>query len=79
MKDMKQLINKWGESMLFSLLMALCLTWTFTACSDDKDNEYISDTQLSILEDNRTSLSYLLKTLPLEQRRELFRKPARRY
>ena len=61
MKDMKQLINKWGESMLFSLLMALCLTWTFTACSDDKDNEYISDTQLSILEDNRTSLSYLLK------------------
>ena len=24
MKDMKQLINKWGESMLFSLLMALC-------------------------------------------------------
>ena len=59
MKDMKQLINKWGESMLFSLLMALCLTWTFTACSDDKDNEYISDTQLSILEDNRTSLSYL--------------------
>ena len=41
MKDMKQLINKWGESMLFSLLMALCLTWTFTACSDDKDNEYI--------------------------------------
>ena len=61
MKDMKQLINKWGESMLLSLLMALCLTWTFTACSDDKDNEYISDTQLSILEDNRTSLSYLLK------------------
>lgn len=41
MKDMKQLINKWGESMLLSLLMALCLTWTFTACSDDKDNEYI--------------------------------------
>ena len=28
---------------------------------DDKDNEYISDTQLSILKDNRTSLSYLLK------------------
>ena len=25
MKDMKQLINKWGESMLLSLLMAL---WT---------------------------------------------------
>lgn len=50
-----------GREYALSLLMALCLTWTFTACSDDKDNEYISDTQLSILEDNRTSLSYLLK------------------
>ena len=62
MKDMKQLINKWGESMLFFPSDgAFASHGLFTACSDDKDNEYISDTQLSILEDNRTSLSYLLK------------------
>lgn len=58
---MKQLINKWGGStMLLSLLLVCCLTGIFAACDDIKD-EYITDTQLSILQEKRTSLNYLLK------------------
>ena len=52
MKDMKRIIN---------LLMICCLICSFTACSDDNDNEYITDTQLSLLEYSRGALSYLLK------------------
>lgn len=58
---MKQLINKWrGSTMFLSLLFLCCLTGVFTACDDIKD-EYIADTQLSILQENRASLTYLLK------------------
>lgn len=61
MENMKQLINKWGGStMLLSLLFICCLTTVFTACDDIKD-EYLSDTQLSILQEKCASLNYLLK------------------
>lgn len=58
---MKQLMNKWGGStMLLSLLLSFCLTGIFAACDEIKD-EYIADTQLSILQEKKTSLDYLLK------------------
>ena len=58
---MKCLTNKWREgAMLLSFLLISCLAGIFTAC-DDIEDEYITDTQLSILQGNRTSLNYLLK------------------
>lgn len=58
---MGKLINKWGRStMLLSFLLVCSLTGIFTACDDIKD-EYITDTQLSILQEKRESLNYLLR------------------
>ena len=58
---MKCLTNKWREgAMLLSFLLISCLAGIFTAC-DDIEDEYITDTQLSILQENRASLNYLLK------------------
>lgn len=58
---MKGLTNKWREgAMLLSFLLISCLAGIFTAC-DDIEDEYITDTPLSILQENRTSLNYLLK------------------
>ena len=58
---MKCLTNKWREgAMLLSFLLISSLAGIFTAC-DDIEDEYITDTQLSILQENRTSLNYLLK------------------
>ena len=57
---MKCLTNKWREgAMLLSFLLISCLAGIFTAC-DDIEDEYITDTQLSILQENRASLNYLL-------------------
>ena len=58
---MKQIMNIWRETTLLSFLLALCLMCTFAACSDKDDAEYITDTQLSILQENRASLKYLLE------------------
>ena len=45
---MKCLTNKWREgAMLLSFLLISCLAGIFTAC-DDIEDEYITDTQLSI-------------------------------
>ena len=53
---MKCLTNKWREgAMLLSFLLISCLAGIFTAC-DDIEDEYITDTQLSILRESRTSL-----------------------
>ena len=58
---MKCLTNKWREgAMLLSFLLISSLAGIFTAC-DDIEDEYITDTQLSILRESRTSLNYLLK------------------
>lgn len=58
---MKQLIYKWrGNAMFLSFLLICCLTGIFTACEDIKD-EYVTDTQLSILQEKRSALNYLLK------------------
>lgn len=58
---MKRLTNKWREgAMLLSFLLISSLAGIFTAC-DDIEDEYITDTQLSILRESRTSLNYLLK------------------
>lgn len=58
---MKQLIYKWrGNAMFLSFLLVCCLTGIFTACEDIKD-EYVTDTQLSILQEKRSALNYLLK------------------
>lgn len=58
---MRQLINKRsGSTLLLSLLLIFCLTGLFSACDDIKD-EYVTDTQLSILQEKRASLNYLLK------------------
>ena len=58
---MKCLTNKWREgAMLLSFLLISSLAGIFTAC-DDIEDEYITDTQLSILQENRASLNYLLK------------------
>lgn len=58
---MKRLTNKWREgAMLLSFLLISSLAGIFTAC-DDIEDEYITDTQLSILQESRTSLNYLLK------------------
>lgn len=46
--------------MLLSLLTVFCLAGIFTACDDIKD-EYIADTQLSVLQSNREAMTYLLK------------------
>ena len=46
--------------MLLSFLLISSLAGIFTAC-DDIEDEYITDTQLSILQESRTSLNYLLK------------------
>ena len=46
--------------MLLSFLLISSLAGIFTAC-DDIEDEYITDTQLSILQENRASLNYLLK------------------
>lgn len=58
---MKRLTNKWREGTVFlSFLLMFCLAGIFTAC-DDMEDVYITDTQLSILQENRESLNYLLK------------------
>ena len=58
---MKCLTNKWREgAMLLSFLLISSLAGIFTAC-DDIEDEYMTDTQLSILQESRASLSYLLK------------------
>ena len=58
---MKCLTNKWREgAMLLSFLLISRLAGILTA-SDDIVDEYITDTQLSILRESRTSLNYLLK------------------
>ena len=58
---MKCLTNKWREgAMLLSFLLISSLAGIFTAC-DDIEDEYITDTPLSILQESRTSLNYLLK------------------
>lgn len=63
---MKCLTNKWREgAMLLSFLLISSLAGIFTAC-DDIEDEYITDTQLSILRESRTSLNYLLKIQPTE-------------
>ncbi len=49
--------NNAGVRYLFMLICMCCL---FTACSEDKDVKYITDTHLSILQKNRESLLYLL-------------------
>ena len=49
-----------GGLFVFSFLLISCLAGIFTAC-DDIEDEYITDTQLSILQESRTSLNYLLK------------------
>ena len=55
---MKRLTNKWREgAMLLSFLLISSLAGIFTAC-DDIEDEYITDTQLSILQESRTSLNY---------------------
>ena len=47
---MKCLTNKWREgAMLLSFLLISSLAGIFTAC-DDIEDEYITDTQLSILQ-----------------------------
>lgn len=61
-ENMKQLINKLGERTILSLFLVLCLTCLFVGCSDDNDDQqYITDTHLSLLQNSQTSLSYLLK------------------
>lgn len=57
---MKQSIHTTGKKFFFFLLLATCLGFTFFACTDKDDAEYITDTQLSILEESRASLEYLL-------------------
>ena len=46
--------------MLLSFLLISCLAGIFTAC-DEIEDEYITDSQMSILQENRASLNYLLK------------------
>nr|WP_294083749.1 DUF4972 domain-containing protein [Proteiniphilum sp. UBA5384] len=58
---MRQINNKQSNSMFLVLLMIFCLAGAFSACSEDDKNEYITDTQLSILQENHASLTYLLK------------------
>ena len=79
MKNMKCLTNKWREgAMLLSFLLISSLAGIFTAC-DDIEDEYITDTQLSILQENRTSLNYLLKTQLTELLPAPIPKPERIY
>lgn len=76
---MKCLTNKWREgAMLLSFLLISSLAGIFTAC-DDIEDEYITDTQLSILRESRTSLNYLLKIQPTELLPEHILKPERIY
>lgn len=48
------------HSLLVALIM-LVAGCCLIACDDDNDEEYITDTQLSVLQDNRASLTYLLR------------------
>ena len=58
---MKRLTNKWREgAMLLSFLLISSLAGIFTAC-DDIEDEYITDTQLSILQESRTSLKLFIE------------------
>lgn len=76
---MKRLTNKWREgAMLLSFLLISSLAGIFTAC-DDIEDEYITDTQLSILRESRTSLNYLLKIQPTELLPGHILKPERIY
>lgn len=59
--NMKQLSNKLGESSLLSLFLVLCLACSFAGCTDTNyDRQYINDTHLSVLQESRASLKYLL-------------------
>lgn len=59
--NMKQLVNKLGGSSLLSLLLVLCLTCSFVGCTDTNyDRQYINDTHLSVLQESRATLKYLL-------------------
>ena len=51
-------MERGSNAPLFLLISSLA--GIFTAC-DDIEDEYITDTQLSILQENRASLNYLLK------------------
>ena len=65
--------------MLFSLLMALCLTWTLQLVRMIKIMNIYLIRNLAYRGQSDFFIIFVEKTLPLEQRRELFRKPARRY
>ncbi|WP_203558258.1 DUF4972 domain-containing protein [Bacteroides sp. 224] len=59
---MKQLINKTAARHLLSLALIVCMACLWSGCSDDNDVEFITDTSLSILQENRASLEYLLSS-----------------
>ena len=48
--------------MLLSFLLISCLAGIFTAC-DDIEDEYITDTQLSILQENRASFELFIEEI----------------
>nr|WP_320059118.1 DUF4972 domain-containing protein [uncultured Bacteroides sp.] len=57
---MKLLCRKNIDNICLWVLLILCLFGTFAGCSDDKDVKYVTDTHLSILQESRKSLVYLL-------------------
>ena len=54
------IINKIRNSRYIFLLSTLCLLCLFTSCTDENNGGYITDTNLSILQENRESLVYLM-------------------
>ena len=62
---MKCLTNKWREgAMLLSFLLISSLAGIFTAC-DDIEDEYITDTQLSILRESRYVIELFIEKFNL--------------
>ena len=60
-------IIKWREGANAPLFPPDFLVWQgYLPLVDDIEDEYITDTQLSILQESRTSLNYLLKIQPME-------------
>ncbi|MCD8041495.1 MAG: DUF4972 domain-containing protein [Tannerellaceae bacterium] len=57
---MKQFIDKLGKYQILPFIFILSLVVSFGACSDDNE-EYFENTPLSILEDRREALVYLLE------------------
>lgn len=60
---MNRIINnlKGSTMWLVAFLVMMVMSVAATSCSDDKEPDYITDTQLSVLQESRSSLNYLLK------------------